>query len=140
MPSAFELCLMQSRVDRSLRSALAPGLETHGLSVMEWLVLNAVHRSENRSLSMSDIASILDVTLPQVTALVTRLVKQGLVKQKTYARDKRGRLVTVTMRGRRTLQKLESASLNVMSQLGNKISDKDLRLYAQTLNKLSVRL
>ena len=93
LPRMHELCLMQVRADRAMRAMIVVKLEAHKLTMMEWLALGVVAAGSKQGLSMSEIAAMLDVTLPQVTALVADLLELKLVKQKILASDHRGRQV-----------------------------------------------
>jgi len=116
----YELCLNHARADRAMRSLVTDQLSKSRLSIMEWLALNIIAASPKQGISMSQIADSLDVTLPQVTALVSTLAKLRFVKQKILVKDRRGRQVVVTIRGRRTLLRLES---NVTEAMNNWLQD-----------------
>lgn len=83
----YELCLLHARSDRALRGSVATKLEKLNITMMEWLLLGVVHNGGTKGISMSDIAQSLHVTLPQVTALVNKLLPSKLVKQKSANSD-----------------------------------------------------
>ena len=135
--SMGELCLTQSRADRAMHSVVTKQLEPFRLTMMEWLVLVVVSGGSKEGLSMTRIANALDVTLPQVTALVTTLLHQKLVTQKTLETDRRGRQVNVTLRGRRTLAKLESSIAWALNEWSGHVSEERMREYVETVELLS---
>lgn len=95
----YEICLLHARSDRVLRSAIADQLEAAHITMMEWLLLGVVAKGSDKGSSMSDIAKSLCVTLPQVTALVNKLLPLKLVNQKSASSDRRSRLVSLTAKG-----------------------------------------
>ncbi|HSX23481.1 MAG TPA: MarR family transcriptional regulator [Candidatus Saccharimonadales bacterium] len=132
----YELCLSHVRADRTMRAAIGKQLESYQLTMMEWLALGVVLAEPKDGVSMTQIAETLDVTLPQVTALVGNLLKLKLIKQKTLARDRRGRQVTLTLKGRRTLRKLEDTISHTMQRWSEDIPENQLQTYVMTVMQL----
>lgn len=137
LPSMYELCLMHTRSDRVVRNVVAKKLSSHGLTLMEWLALGAVSAGPKTGLSMTEIARTLNVTLPQVTALITDLLERRFIKQKILSSDHRGRQVTVTLKGKRILNKLETTIARDMRELTNSVPNNRMREYVRTVQKLS---
>lgn len=106
---AYELCLSHVRADRSLRSVISKIVSAYDITMMEWLALAAVYSRQNSVMSMTQAAINLDVTLPQVTALVSTLIDQKFVKQKIQSKDHRSRSLEITLKGRRTFIKIDRA-------------------------------
>lgn len=104
---------MQS--ERVFRVALASALHSHHVTVMEWLLLGVVGRSEGRSVCMSAAAEALGVTLPQITALAAHLLDNKLVRQKVYGGDKRGRQLELTGKGMNVLEDAEESVVEALS-------------------------
>ncbi len=137
LPNMYELCLMHARADRAMRSVVASQLDPQALTMMEWLALGVISNAPKEGYSMSQVARALDVTLPQVTALVTTLIKMKLVKQKVLVTDRRGRQVIVTPRGARVLTKLEERIAVVMRGWSKAIPRDQLAIYMHTVSQLS---
>lgn len=100
-------CLLQVRADRAVRAAVNTELRAYHLTMMEWLLLGVIYDASKDGLSMSALATSLQVTMPQVTALVGKLVQQKLVRQKSQRRDRRLRCVMITGKGRNFIDELE---------------------------------
>ena len=135
----YEACLLHARADRALRLVVAKQLERFKITMMEWLLLGVVCGSSDKGLSMSNIAAALDVTLPQVTALVSNLVKHRYVKQKTQAHDRRSRHVTATTRGKVLLGDVEDHINNAMKEWLEGIPKEQLLAYFDTVRFLANR-
>jgi DNA-binding MarR family transcriptional regulator len=133
----YELCLLHARTDRALRTVVAKQLDVFKVTMMEWLLLGVVCGGPDKGLSMSTIATTLDVTLPQVTALVTKLVKLRLVKQKTQSYDRRSRHVVATNKGRILLGDMEQAIAQAMEVWLGEVPRDQLKVYLDTVQLLA---
>ena len=105
--------------------------------MMEWLVLGVINGSSSKGRSMSEIAQILHVTLPQVTALVNKLLPLKLVRQKSATTDRRSRIVSLTSKGELVFAEAGSILNNAQKELFNSASEADLKAYITTLTALS---
>lgn len=135
----YEACLQHARADRALRTVVASQLEGLKITMMEWLLLGIVADGPEKGLSMSSVAQSLDVTLPQVTALVSNLVKQKLVKQKTQSYDRRSRHVIATAKGRALLDQVEASVGTAMREWLQDIPKSQLTAYMDTVKQLSTK-
>lgn len=137
LPTMYELCLMHARADRAMRSVVSVQLESHKLTMMEWLSAGVVASGPKDGVSMSQIAATLDVTMPQVTALIGNLLEQKMIKQRVLATDRRGRQVIVTMKGKRALAKLEIDIAVAMLEWSSDIDRDQLKSYVQSVSQLA---
>lgn len=133
----YEMCLLHARADRALRTVVAKQLDEFKVTMMEWLLLGAVVGGPEKGLSMSTVATTLDVTLPQVTALVTNLVKLRLVKQKTQTHDRRSRHVVATNKGKILLGDMEQSIASAMEDWLKEVPSDQLGNYLDTVRVLS---
>lgn len=133
----YEICLLHARSDRALRSKIASLLEESQITMMEWLLLGVVAGGPAKGSTMSDIAKSLHVTLPQVTALVNKLLPLKLVKQKSANSDRRSRLVSLTSKGQLVFDENTKVMDKAQVKLFDGASDQDLESYAGVLSKLS---
>ena len=132
----YEICLLHARSDRAMRALIADRLEGLNITMMEWLLLGVVTRGKASGLSMSEIASTLQVTLPQVTALVNKLLPLKLIKQKSASNDRRSRVVTVTSKGQLSLEDANRALDGAMKQWIGDVPKEQLQMYLATLERL----
>ena len=133
----YEISMQHARADRALRNIIARELEQFKVSMMEWLLLGVVVGGPDKGMSMSSIAASLDVTMPQVSALVGNLIDQKLVKQKALKEDRRTRVVTPTARGKVLLKDMEQATNAALKNSQSKISADDWMAYQRTLTQLA---
>jgi DNA-binding MarR family transcriptional regulator len=135
--SMYELCLLQSRADRALRVMVVRQLERHNLTMMEWLLLATVSQAGKTGLTMTEVAQMLDVTLPQVTALMGRLSKQKFIRQKVSSADRRSRLLISSKLGLRTNAAIEDTIREVMRVWLHDIDTPTLYTYIETMQQIA---
>ncbi len=131
----YEICLLHARSDRAMRAIIAERLEGLNITMMEWLLLGVVTEGKGQGLTMSEIANTLQVTLPQVTALVNKLLPLKLIKQKSASNDRRSRLVTITSKGQLALDDANKALDAAMETWLDGVSKEQLQMYIATLEK-----
>jgi DNA-binding MarR family transcriptional regulator len=134
--SMFDVMLLQSKATRNLQVAVNQRLETYELTLMEWLFLGVVQTGGGGGLSMTAIATGLDVTMPQITALSRDLLKRRLVRQKTQNRDKRSRHLIITARGKQLLEKIKTLADLLLDTVANEVGDDNVRAYITALEEL----
>jgi DNA-binding MarR family transcriptional regulator len=107
--------------------------------MMEWLLLGVVGEGPDNGMSLSDIAKRLDVSQPQVTALMTKVSKQRLVRQKVQRHDRRSRHVVLSTRGQRMLDLIEDAIATRLKEWLADVPREQLKHYIQTIEFISTR-
>lgn len=132
-----EICLLHARSDRALRALVAEQLAKSNITMMEWLLLGVVSGGSGQGMTMSEIAKELHVTLPQVTALVNKLLPLKLIKQKTASNDRRSRRVTATSKGQSSLEDSNKLLDEAMGDWVGGIPTQQLQSYTRTLKQLA---
>ncbi len=127
------LCMTHTKADRWLRTQLSKALEESGLTMMEWLLLTSICKSKEAGLTVSEIAELLGVTLPQITALTQQLLKKGLIKQSVEPADRRSRRLCTSAEGQRLAA---AAQQRVAAAIENASSAPILLKYKQLLAAL----
>jgi DNA-binding MarR family transcriptional regulator len=133
----YEICLLHARSDRALRSKIASLLEESKITMMEWLLLGVVAEGSTKGSTMSDVAKALHVTLPQVTALVNKLLPLKLVKQKSASSDRRSRLVSLTSKGQLVFEENRKIMDAAQQDLFGGDAAQELDSYTKVLTRLS---
>jgi len=81
--------------------------------------------------NFSKLAAALDVTPPNVTGIIDRLVEHGLVRRTENPEDRRMLLLQLTDEGRDLVTKLRVVSWGHMTEILNQLSMEDLRALVQ---------
>ena len=71
------------------------------LSISEIHMLEAVGKGKDRRRTISELAEVLNITLPSVTVAINKLMKKGYVEQVRGEEDGRIVYVSLTRQGRR---------------------------------------
>ncbi len=135
----YQACLLHSRADRALRLVVARQLEQFNVTMMEWLLMGVVQNGPKEGMTMSAVASALDVTLPQVTALTSNLTKLKLLKQKVSRQDRRSRRLVSTSAGKKLLENIEHEVNTAIREWVADIPREQLQTYLQTVEILANR-
>lgn len=88
--------LIEAALERELQSA-------HGLSVVEFTVLDALARQDGWHMRMSQLARAAALSSSATTRLVTRLENRGLLTRVLCADDRRGIYTELTPSGQKLL-------------------------------------
>ena len=101
------------------------GMETedHDITIQQFIVLKAVHENENSK--MSDLSNELGVSLGNMTGMVDRLIKGGLVERFDDPADRRIVRVKLTRKARSIIEKIESRRNKMFVKILEKISERD---------------
>lgn len=132
----YQACLFHANADRNLRAVVSKHLEQFGVTRMEWLLLAAAS-GRRGGLHMSALADLLNVSLPQVTALANKLLRAGLVEQRVEPRDRRSRSLVATRRGKDLNKKIEISMRNAMREWLADIPRPQLEIYMNTVMQLA---
>jgi DNA-binding MarR family transcriptional regulator len=112
--------LVQTALERALEDA-------HGLSLVEYTVLDAMSRQEERHLRMHEVARVAALSGSAATRLVNRLETRGLIARVLCDDDRRGIYSALTPAGRELLEQARPAhDATLKSTLERAASEPDL--------------
>jgi len=104
------------------------------LSIIKFIVLQAL--STNGMMTPSDLALWTNTERHNITTLINRLKKAGLVNVKRNQRDKRYLNITITDDGQRTLTEAIPVAKEIMEQVMASLSEDDALLLEISLKCL----
>jgi MarR family transcriptional regulator for hemolysin len=134
--SAYQACILHARSDRNLRAIVASSLKEHKLTMNEWLLLALVAESDH-GYEMKEVATLLAVGQPHITALLKNLLKQKVLSQSSGESDRRTRIITVTAKGKRLLATIERKVRRCLRDWMADIPPDDLTVYLGVVFKLA---
>jgi DNA-binding MarR family transcriptional regulator len=105
-PATVEAATMLVRVFKSIRDSGEAYLAPYGLSPSRIPVLETIYRSEQKRLTIRDIASALRVTPTNVSRMLDALEREGWVLKTPNPEDGRSLYVELTPWGRERLVEL----------------------------------
>ena len=133
----YEICLLHSKSDRQLRLVVSRELERFEITMMQWLLLETVSKGPNSGMRMTELSEQLDVTMPQITALMNDLVELKLAKQKINSSDRRSRRLSVTSTGKKRLDDINMSIDNALKVWLSEVPGSSLKGYFDTLKLIS---
>jgi DNA-binding MarR family transcriptional regulator len=119
-------------IERQFEEALAP----LDLSNPKFAALSVII-AEGQPISLRELAAKLSCVRSNITQLVDRLEKQGLVKRTDDPADRRGVLAEVTPSGRARYQAGLKAVNKIHEAIGKKLSAADRKALERALNDLA---
>ena len=131
---SYSLSFLEGLAHRKFSSHLTKTLTNHNLSIPEWKLLGQL--LENGSLKLADIAQLLSVEPPLVTALVDRLEKNDFVKRQHDAKDHRAKIIQVTGKGLRVMEEIEPQIQETIQELLKGITQEELTKYMKVMTTI----
>jgi DNA-binding MarR family transcriptional regulator len=123
-------------VEREVRARLRDRFDTTLPRFDVLAQLDAAARESNAGLTMSDLSRRLMVTNGNLTSLIGRLVREGLVKRETLPSDRRTQIVRLTAAGKRTLDAMTPEHQRWIDSLFAELSPADCTRLYDLLGKL----
>ena len=123
-----------ARASFSISSEFHAQVEAAGFTVSEWRILASLSGVKQRT--VGELADIVLAKQPTVTKMVLRMADQGLVMRSACTQDKRQAWVSLTPKGKKTVQPiLKNAALHekqILESLGD-VQSKALKVILQKL-------
>ena len=123
-----------ARASFSISSEFHAQVEAAGFTVSEWRILASLSGVKQRT--VGEVADIVLAKQPTVTKIVLRMADQGLVMRTACTQDKRQAWVSLTPKGKKTVQPiLKNAALHekqILESLGD-VQSKALKVILQKL-------
>lgn len=133
----YQACLLHASADRNLRAMVSRHLERFAITRMEWLLLSAVCEAGHSGIRMTSLSQLLNVTLPQITALTNGLLEAHRVEQRIDPRDRRSRSLYATKKGRLLIEQVEQSMRSAMREWLADIPRQQLEIYMMTIKQLA---
>jgi DNA-binding MarR family transcriptional regulator len=132
--NATDLVRLYWRVDRLMLNWLENHVDESNI-IMHFLALDALSREE--TLRMKDLAAILSITAPSITAMVSRFEERGWIKRSTDERDKRITYIQLTESG----QVEHERYLEIMAEFFDRYLSGEERLaYLRAMEAIAAKL
>jgi DNA-binding MarR family transcriptional regulator len=104
-----------------------------GISDVKLIVLMAFYYNPNEAVTASQIAQWTDTAPHNVTTLINRMKREGLLETKRDEKDKRLVKIKITEKGQLVLKESMPAAQHVVDQLMSSITQDDARSLAKIL-------
>ena len=117
-------------------------LEERQLKIGEFsnLTINDIHVihaiGKDHSISMTNLAKALDITVGTLTISVNGLLKKGYVNRTRFEEDRRVVLISLTASGMRAYDEHANFHRNMINQITMQLSDEEEKNLEKTLRNL----
>src|SRR5262249_48433504 len=113
--SAAKLWLIFAKAHRALSAHVEESVARHGLCLSDFMALEALlHKGP---LTVGEIGARVLLASGSMTAAVDRLEKLGLVRRELTEKDRRARVIHLTPRGKRLVEKIFEAHTRDLEDL-----------------------
>lgn len=99
-------------------------------------LMETVSLSKDKALSIQGITNQTICQQPNVTRMISDLVKMGMVQRKNINTDQRMVIVQLTEKGLKTVKNIQKALFKLHIEQFNHFSKDELRLFTKLLNKV----
>ncbi len=124
------------RVSQSVQEVVSGALKQAGLPDLQWYTVLWELERAGKPTRPRDLAIPLFILPYQLSRLVDRMEKDGLVKRIACPEDKRGHLLELTTRGLQLRKEMWAVYAPAMDEAMKRISDPEALELARLLNKL----
>jgi DNA-binding MarR family transcriptional regulator len=141
LPSSEPARFWDAKHNRAVRNVAVlrdQVLADFNLSSAEWFVLDVAHAARDTTISVGQIAGVIDVQTTYIALILRRLQAKNFIRSEPSKQDRRVHLVTLTADGRNLLKKSEAALTQAFAGWTNAVSPQDYRGYANTIDKLAI--
>ena len=112
----------------------ADALARASLSIVSWRVLAVL--SNNGGLRQTDLAEMTSIDASTLSRLITRLVRDGLVKRTRSKSDSREVAVALTRKAKTLMTKLVPVAVGLQNSATQKLAKQDLATLKRVLRKM----
>ncbi len=112
----------------------ADALARARLSIASWRVLAVL--SNNGGLRQTDLAEMTSIDASTLSRLITRLVRDGLVKRTRSRSDSREVAVALTRKAKTLMTKLVPIAMGLQNSATQKLAKQDLATLKRVLRKM----
>ena len=133
---ALKLWVVLNRARASVQRLTEADIERHGLSPMEFAILETLYHKG--PLLLGDLQRKILVSSGGVTYLVDRLAQQGLVVRQECASDRRARYATLTESGQELMDRIFPEHSAVVESAMSSLTTAEQRTALTLLRKLGL--
>ena len=115
---------------------MGPHYAGFGLTPPQFQMLTVLNRLHGEQVTQRRLGKELYVSFPNVTVMLARLEKMGLIKRIVNKTDRRERFVKITSPGRTLLKKIWKTQQDQLEKVMTGLTDQERLKLAQLLNKM----
>jgi MarR family transcriptional regulator for hemolysin len=132
---SYVSAVLQMRAYRALRSHVQGVLDGYTINATQWSILGHLYDSPS-GVRPSDLAVLLDVKAPLITALVGPLETRGIVVRSAVSNDKRAVTLILTTSGQRAVVDIEAHLVTLGQRLFASVTPAEMQTYHKVLQTI----
>ena len=115
---------------------MGPHYASFGLTPPQFQMLTVLNRLRSEEVTQRRLGKELYVSFPNVTVMLSRLEKTGLIERIVNSKDRRERLVKITAQGRALLKKIWKTQPDQLERVTVGLTDDERLQLARLMNKM----
>jgi MarR family 2-MHQ and catechol resistance regulon transcriptional repressor len=115
---------------------MGPHYASFGLTPPQFQMLTVLNRLRSEEVTQRRLGKELYVSFPNVTVMLSRLEKTGLIERIVNGKDHRERLVKITAQGRSLLKKIWKTQPDQLERVTVGLTDDERLQLARLMNKM----
>ncbi len=119
---------------RELTKRQSNALISGKITIPQLLILDLLNKKGD--MIMSQLAKSMNVTMPAMTGIVDRLVRDGCALRLRDPKDRRIILIHLTKKGKNTIEELKKQRKKIIIDIFGKLGTKDREDYLDILTKI----
>jgi DNA-binding MarR family transcriptional regulator len=131
----FDLIRLQGKSYRFIKNYVNTALAKEKLNALEWGILGLLYENSEGQRYV-EIAQSMGVEPPFITELVAKLLKQNLIHSKDSEKDRRAKVLSLTEKGKKRVQAIESELAEKITSQFADISSGEWKTYKEVMNKI----
>lgn len=120
----------------ALARQMGPHYARFGLTPPQFQMLTVLNRLRGEQITQRRLGKELYVSFPNVTVMLSRLEKTGLIERTVNAADRRERFVNISNRGRQLLQEIWKTQPDQLERVTAGLTESERNTLARLLNKM----
>ena len=120
----------------ALARQMGPRYARFGLTPPQFQMLTVLNRLRGEQITQRRLGKELYVSFPNVTVMLTRLEKAGLIERTVNAADRRERFVRITSQGCKLLKRIWQSQPDQLERVTAGLTESERNTLARLLNKM----
>ncbi|MCA9067936.1 MAG: MarR family transcriptional regulator [Planctomycetaceae bacterium] len=120
----------------ALSRQMGPHYARFNLTPPQFQMLTVLNRLKDEQITQRRLGKELYVSFPNVTVMLSRLEKEGLIERTVNPADRRERFVKISRQGRALLKKIWKVQQNQLEKVTAGLTDEERLELARLLNKM----
>jgi MarR family 2-MHQ and catechol resistance regulon transcriptional repressor len=137
---ALEAMLMLERAHALLIDSRSPLWARNGITPRRFILLRHLYLAAGRRLSMGEIATVLNAGTPNVTQIISGLVRDGLVTRTTAEEDKRMIYAVLTPKGVSVFEEVFTQNAARLKDSWTPLTDREKQQFVSMMARLRIHL